>query len=323
MGILGAARIGPAAVIRPARAVPGLEVVGVAARDADRGQRFAARHRLERVYRDYEELLDDPSIDAVYNPLPNSLHAPWTIRALRAGKHVLCEKPLASNALQAEAMERAANETGRVLSEGFAYRYHPLAARMLGIVQSGELGTVRHVEAELRVLLLGSKDIRFRFDLGGGATMDVGCYPISLIRFLAASEPAIASASPKMLSPQVDSQMTAQLSFTDGRTGTMVCDFKSHAVFRSVARVRGDRADLTVVNPFHPHLMNWLVVRSRSGTRWEHVRGENAYVLQLQAFVRAIQQGAASTTATADGVANMRVIDAVYLAAGLEPRPGE
>src|SRR5215212_2503761 len=143
LGVLGAARIAPAAVVKPARNSAEAEVVGIAARDRARADAFATKHGIPRVFDTYADLLADPDIDAIYNPLPNGLHAQWTIAALEAGKHVLCEKPFTANAKEAEDVAAVATRTGLVVMEAFHYRYHPLAARMLEIVESGELGTVR------------------------------------------------------------------------------------------------------------------------------------------------------------------------------------
>src|SRR5262249_26330583 len=129
-GTLGAAQITPNALIKPAQAVPDAIVVAVAARDTKRAREFAAKHKIPRVHATYEEVISDPEVDVIYNPLPNSHHCEWTIKALRAGKHVLCEKPIASNAAEAEQMATVARETGRFLGEAFHYRYHPLAARV-------------------------------------------------------------------------------------------------------------------------------------------------------------------------------------------------
>src|SRR5262249_47564306 len=147
-GVLGAARIAPMALIRPAREVEGVEVVAIAARDAARAERFAKRHGVAKVHKSYDALIGDTAVDAIYNPLPHGLHADGSIRALAAGKHVLCEKPIAANAAEAEQMAAAAERAGRVLVEAFHWRYHPLAARMRDIVQT-ELGDIRHIEAML------------------------------------------------------------------------------------------------------------------------------------------------------------------------------
>src|SRR5260370_3942500 len=133
-GILGAARIAPEALIKPAQKSADAEVVAIAARDPARAREFADAHKIPRVLATYEDLINDPELDAIYNPLPNSLHCEWTIAALRAGKHVLCEKPLASNAEEAARMTQAANETGKILGEAFHYRYHPLPDRVRALI---------------------------------------------------------------------------------------------------------------------------------------------------------------------------------------------
>jgi predicted dehydrogenase len=320
IGVLGAASVVSMALTGPARFVPDVSILAVAARDPARARAFARKHHILRVHPTYADLLADPEIDAVYNPLPNSLHAEWTIRALRAGKHVLCEKPFASNAPQAEAMAQAAVEAGRVLSEAFAYRYHPLAARMRAIVASGELGAIRRIEAQFCFLLPSPGNIRYRYDLAGGATMDCGCYPISLIRFLAGDEPTVTHAQARLISPQVDHQMKADLAFADGRTGHMLCDMLSPRLFRSHAVVRGEAGELRVTNPYHPHWFHWLTVRGPRGSRREQIPGDNTYVYQLRAFVKAIRGEAPLSTDPLDAIGNMRVIDAIYEKAGLAPR---
>ena len=185
IGVLGAAAIVPMALTNPAHSVHEAQILAIAARDPKRASAFAKKHHIPHVHQTYNELLADPEIDAIYNPLPNSLHAEWTIRALKAGKHVLCEKPFASNTAEAEEMASVARETGFVLSEAFAYRYHPLMVRVKGIIASGEIGKVKHIEAQFSFLLPSPNNIRFNYELAGGALMDCGCYPVSLIRHIA------------------------------------------------------------------------------------------------------------------------------------------
>ncbi len=320
LGILGAAPIARVALIRPGRHIPGVEVVAVAARAPERARRYAARHGIPRVHLSYDALLEDPEIDAVYLPLPNSLHAPWTVRALRAGKHVLCEKPLADNAWEAEQMARIAAETGRVLVEAFHYRYHPLADRVKAIVDGGELGTIRHIEVEFSVPLLSPSSIQFRYDLGGGATMDVGCYAINLMRFLAGAEPRVTRAEARLIRPQVDRLMVADFRFADGRTARMTCALLSARLLRQGMVVRGTEGELRVTFPFLPHLFHRMTVRTRMGLRHERLEGASTYFYQLQAFAQAVRTGVPALTNAVDAIANMRVIDAVYVAAGLAPR---
>ncbi len=321
IGILGAAQIAPMALIRPARHVPEATVVAVAARDPARASAFAAKHGIARVHQSYGDLIDDPEIDAVYNPLPNNLHCEWSIRALEAGKHVLCEKPLASNAAEAERMVLAAALSGKMLIEAFHYRYHPLAARMKAVVDSGELGTIRHIETAMCIPLPFPRDIRYRYDLAGGAAMDVGCYTIHLLRFLAGAEPQVVRAEARLAGPNVDRWMTADFRFADGRTGRITCSLFSAELARLTARVRGDRGTLHVLNPIAPQFYHRLTLRTAEHTLVERLHSEPTYTHQLRAFVRAVRTEEALPTEAGDGLANMQVIDAVYDHAGL-PRRG-
>jgi predicted dehydrogenase len=320
IGILGAARIVPAALIEPARAVPEARVVAIAARDFARARAFASRHGIPRAHETYQAVLDDSEIDAIYNPLPNSLHCEWAIRALKAGKHVLCEKPLANNAGEAQRMAAAAEDAGRMLVEAFHYRYHPLALRMKEIVDSGELGEVRHLEAHFCVPLIRLRDIRYRYELGGGATMDLGCYCINLIRYLAGAEPEVTHARARLAAPQIDRFMEADFRFPNGGTGRIVCSMLSLALLRAQATVRGTKAELRVRGPFQPHRFHRLAVRSGNSVRVEHCSRESTYAYQLRAFVAAVRGKPELCIGLADAIANMRVIDAVYQKAGLKPR---
>jgi predicted dehydrogenase len=308
------------ALIRPARSVPDALVVAVAARDRARAQAFATKHDINRVHDSYDALLADPEIEAIYNPLPNSLHCEWSIKALEAGKHVLCEKPIASNADEAGQMADAATRTGRVLMEAFHYRYHPLAARMKAVVDGGDLGTVRHIETHMCIPLPFPNDIRYRWNLAGGATMDVGCYTISLLRFLAGAEPEVTRAQAVCSSEQVDRYMEANFRFADGRTGRIVCSLFSSILLRFRAVVRGDGGEMRVINPIAPQFWHRLTVKNERGRTSERVSGDATYTHQLRAFLGAVRDGTPVPNDPADGIANMRVIDAVYRAAGLKPR---
>ena len=320
IGILGAARIAPMALIRPARAVPEVCVTAVSARDAARARAFAAKHGVPKVHASYDALIEDPEIDAIYNPLPNALHCDWTLRALRAGKHVLCEKPIASNAGEAQRMASAAEETGRVLVEAFHWRYHPLAARMRELVRSGVLGEVQRVEASMCIPLPLPGDIRYRFELGGGATMDTGCYAINLVRFLAEAEPSVESVEVRRSSPDVDRWMRAELRFEDGRSGRVECSLFSAKLLAVRARVIGSLGTLDVLNPVAPHLLHRLRLRTSGAARSESVPGDSTYTHQLRAFAAHVRGGAKMSTDARDAVLNMRVIDAVYDRAGMKRR---
>jgi len=315
-GILGAARIAPMALVRPARRTGEAAVVAVAARDPARARRFAGRHGIPRVHATYDALLADPEIEAVYNPLPNALHARWTIAALEAGKHVLCEKPFAATVAEAQAMAAAAARTGRTLVEAFHYRYHPLFARLRAIVVSGEIGDVRHLEAHFCIPMLRPGDIRWDAALAGGALMDAGCYPVHLLRHLAAAEPEVVRATARWTRGGVDRTLEADLRFPDGRTARLSTSLLSRWVVRATGRVEGTRGTLRVVNPYAPQFFHRLRVVAPGGRRTEKVAGAPTYDYQLRAFVGAVRHGIPVPTDPGDAVANMRVIEKLYAAAG-------
>lgn len=321
IGILGAARIAPAAIVKPARLLAEVEVTAIAARDKSKAEAFAQARRIPRVLDSYEALVTDPEIDAVYNPLPNSLHHEWTIKALRAGKHVLCEKPLASNARQAEDMARAADETGRVLMEAFHYRYHPLAQRVQEILAAGEIGTIRELEAKFFIpLFLRPNDIRYKYELAGGALMDTGCYCVNLLRWLGGSEPQVLSARARKTSPQIDRLMVAKFRFENRVTAKLGCSLAAFPPIKIFARVRGDAGELYVSNPFSPHFYHGIRVETKNGTRREHITREPTYNFQLRAFLAATRGENTNMTDGHDGVKTMRVIDSIYEKAGMNLR---
>ncbi len=320
IGILGAASIVANALIAPAREVGEAEVVAVAARDPERARTFAAKHGIPRTHTGYAELLADPEIDAVYNPLPNGLHAEWSLAAIAAGRHVLCEKPFASNAREAQEVADAGQQAGVVVMEAFHYRYHPLAARMQEIVAGGELGTVREIRTAMCFPLPKFTDIRYSYALGGGALMDAGCYALHLQRLLGAGEPRVLSAWAKLRSPQVDRAMSARLEFEDGARGRLECSMWSRRVLDPRASVIGDRGRMRVFNYLAPQLFHRLSVTVDGKTTHERVDGESSYVGQLRAFTGAVLRGEPTLTPASDAVVTMRLIDEIYTAAGLKPR---
>ena len=320
IGVLGAARIAPHALIRPAREVPGVTVAAMAARDLARARAFAERHGIPRVHPSYPAVLEDREVDAIYLPLPNSLHAFWSLAALKAGKHVLCEKPMAANAQEAGRVANAAADSGLVMAEAFHYRYHPLATRLKEIVSSGELGTIRHLEAHLCLPAWRPGHIAFRFDLAGGAMMDLGCYPVNLLRYLAGQEPRVVSAQARLSAPNVDRCMAASFLFPDGITARMTCSLWSWVLIRTSALIQGDRGEVRVWNPFQPHLFHRMVVRTEGGTRRERFHRRTTFSYQLQAFAQAVRGGAPMATSAADAASNLRVIEAIYAQAGLSRR---
>ena len=318
VGILGAARIAPMALIGPAKGVDEVEIACVAARDRRRAEAFAAKHGIPSVASSYEALLADESIAAVYNPLPNSLHAEWTIRALEAGKHVLCEKPFTSNEAEARQVADVAARSGRVVMEAFHWRYHPLAARMKEIVAT-ELGALRRIETSMCIPLPLPGDIRYRLDLAGGATMDGAPTPSPCsATWRGRSRPSRAR--------RPGSRRRASIAgcggslVRGGRTGSMTCSLWSATLLSIRARVVGELGTMSVFNPVAPQFYHHMTVETREGKRRERLPKASTYECQLRAFAGAVLRGEPVPTGPEDAVKNMRVIDAVYRAAGLPIR---
>jgi predicted dehydrogenase len=320
IGVLGAAAITPAALLAPAHAHPGSEVTAVAARDADRARAFATEHGIPRVLDSYDDLIDDPLIDAVYIPLPNSLHGVWTARAIAAGKHVLCEKPFTANAEEATAIAEVADASGLVVMEAFHWRYHPMAQRMIDIVQSGALGRIEHIETAVCFPLLKPGDIRYRLDLAGGALLDAGCYAINMARSVMGAEPEVIDGKATLTSQGVDRAFTGRVRFPGGATGRITCSLMSRRLLALHVDVRGDRGRLRAFNPLMPKLLGHLTIEAGGQRRTEEPTHTETYDHQLHAFIGAITHGRPFPSTAQDAVRNMTVIDDFYRAAGLQPR---
>jgi predicted dehydrogenase len=318
--VLGAARIVPLALIKPAKDNPDVVVAAVAARDGSRARAFAAKNGIERVHDSYEALIADPELDAIYNPLPNGLHGKWTRAAIDAGKHVLCEKPFTANAAEAREIAAWAARSDRVVMEAFHYRYHPLALRTEQIIASGALGKLKRVEAALCFPLPKFSDIRYNYALAGGALMDAGCYAVHMARTFGGSTPEVVSAQAKLRDPQIDRAMTAELQFPEGHTGQIRCSMWSARLLEISARVIGERGELRLFNPVTPHFVHRLAVRSADGKRVERFSRRPSYAYQLDAFAAAIRRGEPVKTTPEDAIENMTVIDAIYQEAGLPLR---
>ena len=326
IGILGAARIANAALIQPAHLVPEVAVSAIAARDENRARSFANRHGIPRVHRSYADLIDDPEIDAIYNPLPNSLHCEWSIRALDAGKHVLCEKPLAANAEEVRQMMAAVTKSGRVLAEAFHTLYHPLAAKMRSMIADGVLGQIQSAEAHFCTMVFRPTDIRYRHHLAGGATMDLGCYTLCLLRHLLGSTPEVLSAQATLSSAQIDRSMEACLQFPGNIPARITCSLFSASFYRVSVCIQGDKGTMSVINPLLPHYGHWLRVKDVAGEticqQWQApwLRREGTYSHQLRAFAAAARGEEPMLTDAAYALANMQLIDSIYQKAGLERR---
>ncbi|MGW4911865.1 Gfo/Idh/MocA family protein [Streptomyces sp. NPDC004270] len=324
IGVLGAARIAELSIVGPARA-SGHRLVAVAARDRGRAADFAAAHGVERVADSYAELLADPEIEVVYNPLANGLHGPWNLAALAAGKHVLSEKPSASNAEEATEVREAVAKAGTVFMEGFHYLFHPVTRRLHELLDSGELGDLRHVEAMVAMPAPPAGDVRWSLPLAGGALMDLGCYSLHALRMLApwaGGAPRLAGArgGERTGAPGVDEWLYADLEFPGGATGTANCHM-AYDKWQMSCRVVGTRGEATATNFVQPHLDDRVVVHTATGERTEELGRRSSYTFQLEAFAAHLRDGAPLALDAEDALTTMRLIDECYLAAGFPVRP--
>jgi predicted dehydrogenase len=231
IGILGAARIADDGIVTPSR-VLGHRVVAVAARDRSRAEAFAAQRGIEKVHQTYAEVIDDPEVEVVYNALVNSLHAQWNQYALKAGKHVLSEKPFASNATEASLVRDIARTAPGQIVEGFHYLHHPVNQRLRELVTSGELGDVRQVDIQLTMSAPPTSDPRWSLELAGGATMDLGCYVLHAARQLGRwldQAPSVVSAEATLKEPEVDSAMSVEVAYPGGVRGRLRWDMTPQA----------------------------------------------------------------------------------------------
>jgi predicted dehydrogenase len=324
IGVLGAARITAAAIAEPAR-LTGTRLVAVAARDRARAEAFAAEHGVERVLDSYADVIADTRVEAVYNPLANGLHGPWNLAAIDAGKHVLTEKPSASDAVEAREVRDAAARAGVLVMEGFHYLYHPVARRLLEAVASEEIGELQRVEVDMLIPPPPDADPRWSFALAGGALMDVGCYGLHLHRALgpwAGGAPYVVDAEggERAGHPGVDEWLDVELGFPGGVEGIVRCSMAAEDL-RMTARIVGDRGEIRAFNFVLPHRDDRVLVDADGVERVEELGRRPSYAYQLEAFTRAVRTGAALPTGADDAVATAELIDACYAAAGFEPRP--
>jgi predicted dehydrogenase len=321
VGILGAAGIAPKALIDPVRRRNGDVVVeAVASRRAAAASSYAEEHGIPRSFGGYEAMLADPEIDLVYNALPPSGHAEWTIAALEAGKAVLCEKPFAMDRSQAQAMVDAAERTGRLLVEAFHHRYHPLWEHAAAYRDSDRIGRVQHLVARFDAAIPFAPDsLRHDPELGGGALMDLGCYALHWARTFAGEEPTVEAAEADLNDLGADQSIRARLAFPSGLTA--VVEASMDGPFRQELILEGTEGRVAIDGLVFPSRGHSVREETDGVARYSTVAGLETYDHQLDAVVRALGSGEALPTGGADSVANMTAIDAIYDAAGVDRRP--
>lgn len=323
LGVLGAARISKIAIIDPAHTI-GARLVAVAARDRSRAEAHALEHDFEKVLDDYQAVIDDPEVEAIYNPLANGLHGPWNLKAVEAGKHVLTEKPFASNAGEARRVRDAAAAAAVHVVEAFHYAYHPLMARMLELAGNGEIGDLQYVEARMLMPPPGAGDLRWDASVAGGGLMDVGCYAAHAIRDIGAhagGAPEIVRASAGEIPqhPGVDAWLNADLIYPNGVPARLECGM-THAFFDFSLRLVGSLGEAYAPKFLQAHLDDRVVITVGTDQREEHLGERTTYTYMLEAFTRLVRDGVPMRTDADDAVVSMALIDDLYVAAGMQPR---
>jgi predicted dehydrogenase len=293
-----------------ARQAEGVEIVALGSRDRERGERFAREHGIERTHGSYEALLADPEVEAVYIPLPNSLHIEWTVRALKAGKHVLCEKPLSRRAAEVERAFDLAEREGRVLMEAFMYRHNPQTQRLTELVSSGAIGTLRLISAAFS-FRASSGDVRLSRALDGGALMDVGCYCVSSSRLLA-GEPEHVTAQQVLGGDGVDVAFAATMELAGG----VLAHFDAGLAYaaRDELEVVGDEGTLFLDDPWHCRTP-LIELRRDDGVERIEIPAADSYRLEAENMSAAIRGEAPPLLGRDDALGQARTIEALYRAA--------
>ncbi|MEQ8177220.1 MAG: Gfo/Idh/MocA family oxidoreductase [Amphiplicatus sp.] len=319
IGLLGAAKIAPKAIIAPAASIPSAVIAGVAARDPARAESFAKRHGVAAAFGDYAALIASPDIDLIYNGLPISGHAAWTIKALEAGKHVLCEKPLAMNAEEARAMIGAASASGARLIEAVHCRYHKTYIAFLDRLK--DIGDIRSMKAHFNVAIADNgTEIRHRPEHGGGAMMDLGCYPLGWALNVFDAAPEKVEAKATLTKSGVDESMETALTFAGGAVAHLSTSMAAGEEFSASIEVVGSNGRIEFENPIHPHQPGRpasLKVVADGREELLPIGRVSTYVYQLEAALDALVTGEKLPTEGAPMLRQQETLDAVYAAAGL------
>lgn len=318
VGILGASRIVPWAIAEPAARRDDVRVVAIAARRPGSADPLASQFGIERTYSTYEEVISDTEIDLVYNPLPPHLHADWSIKALEAGKHVLCEKPFAMNAAEARRMNDAAERHGKRVIEAFHDRYHPVFLHLLEQMKLGRVGKIVRLDAIFNHTI-PRVDGEFRRipSMGGGALMDLGCYPIHWCRSFLGEEPVVSRVNAVLDPMGYDEETEATLTFPSGVEARVECKMSEGWQYFARFKIEGERGSILAENSLLPQLGHSIRETVDGVFRQYTIGGDTTFDYQLAALVAALRDGTSLPTEGSDPLGNMATIDAIYAQAGL------
>ena len=317
-GLLSTARINRA-ILTAMPLSPRNVVTAVASRTPAQAAAFAVQWNIPRTFGSYEALLADPDVDIIYNPLPNALHAEWTLNAVRAGKHVLCEKPLALTVADVQAIAAAAAQAGVVVAEAFMYRHHPQTIRVKELLEQGAVGEVRLIRGAFSFLLTRRDDVRLQPGLGGGSIWDVGCYPISYTRFLAGADPIEVFGWQVSGPTGVDELFTGQMRFANDLLAQFDSAFR--LPFRAFMEITGSERTLTVPTPFRPQTDVEVLLRDNNDqVEVIKIAGESLYLGEIEDMADAVLLGKPPRVSLAESQGNVATI-AALLASARTNRP--
>jgi D-xylose 1-dehydrogenase (NADP+, D-xylono-1,5-lactone-forming) len=304
-GLLSTARINRA-LIPPLRSSKRNRLMAVASRTQEAAQAYARENKIPRAYGSYDALLADPEIDVIYNPLPNHLHAEWTIRAVEAGKHVLCEKPLALSVEEVDAMQAAARKYDRLVAEAFMYRHHPQTLQVQELVRSGSLGDLKLIRGSFSFMLTREGDVRLDPTMGGGSIWDVGCYPISYARTVAGAPPREAFGWQVTGPTGIDETFVGQIRFENGLLAQFDCSFA--LPFRTSMEIAGSEGTLNIPRPFKPETDEKIYLTRGDRTETIKIKGQELYIGEVEDMADAILLRREPRVPVADSRANVAVI---------------
>ena len=312
-GLLSTARINRA-LITPLRASKRNQVLAVASRTQESADRYAREWKIPRAHGSYEALLADPEIDVIYNSLPNHLHAEWTTKAVTAGKHVLCEKPLALSVGEVDVMQEAARKHGRVVAEAFMYRHHPQTLEVQDIVKNGSLGNLKLIRGSFSFVLSREGDVRLDPDMGGGSIWDVGCYPISYTRTVVGETPLEVFGWRVTGPTGIDETFVGQMRFDHEVHAQFDCSFA--IPFHSFMEIIGSEGTLNIPNPFKPGVDGKVFLTRGDKTQTIRIKGQELYIGEVEDMADAILLGHSPRISLDDSRANVAVISALLESAG-------
>jgi predicted dehydrogenase len=324
IGVLGAARITEMGIVAPAREL-GCELYSIAARNPEVAKAFSRKNGFSRYHCTYEELINDPDIDIIYNPLPNGLHGPWNILAMEHGKHVLTEKPFSSNAEEAYRICEVAKKKGTFLMEGIHYSFHPVTRRMYTLLKSGIIGELSKVDIIMIMPEAPQDDPRWLLELAGGALMDLGCYALHIFGRLApwgGGAPNIteAYAHERQGHSGVDEKTDIVVAYPNGMAGYAHCDMTGNHI-EFTLKFTGSKGSIFAKNFLHPHLDDRIVVDTETLKTTEYLGKTYTYTHQLAKFLDCLQNKSPSPVSLKESIATMELIDKCYRVAGMHRRP--